>query len=179
MASLTQAWSGKLKERAFFFDRDRSSRPLNERPILMVSCPVADGVLSTRNTHKAAGPPTSHLQRAAFRAPRPGKLNPPCYGHVIPHLDCLLVGETPYGLAHAVAAILADLPAPGTLTALPDDGFEHVLSFRPSPGVRLRRVCLLASDISRELDAAYVRIEQLGATAELRIRLLCEVPCDW
>ncbi|OWK32006.1 hypothetical protein [Sphingomonas mucosissima] len=81
-------------------------------------------------------------------------------------------------MADAVAAILADLHAPGVVTALPDDGLEHVLLFLPELGVQLRRVCLLASDISRELDAAYVRIEQLGATAELRIRLLHEVPCD-
>jgi hypothetical protein len=96
----------------------------------------------------------------------------------MPRHDSSVTSETPPELANDVAAIMADLHAPGALTALPDDGFEHVLSFRPNPGVQLRRVCLLASDISRELDAAYVRIEQHGATVELRlrIRLLHEVP---
>ena len=85
--------------------------------------------------------------------------------------------NTPRGLADDVAAILTDLHAPGRLIALPD-GFEHVLAFYPAPGVQLRRVCLLASDISRELDVAYVHIEQMGAAAELRARLLREVPCN-
>lgn len=95
----------------------------------------------------------------------------------MPHHDCLVISDTPHGLADNIADILNDLHAPGMLTALPDDGFEHMLSFQPSPGVQLRRVFLLASDIARELGAACVRIEQLGATAELRICLLHEVPC--
>jgi hypothetical protein len=95
----------------------------------------------------------------------------------MPGHDCLLTREASGALADDVAVILIDLHAPGTLTVMPDDGFEHVLAFQPNPGVQLRRVCLLASDISRELDAAYVRIEPMGASAELRIRLLHEVPC--
>lgn len=96
----------------------------------------------------------------------------------MPHQDCLVISDTPHGLADNIADILNDLHAPGMLIALPDDGFEHVLSFQPSAGVQLRRVFLLASDIARELGAACVRIEQLGATAELRIRLLHKVPCN-
>lgn len=96
----------------------------------------------------------------------------------MPRHDCLLLRDKPQGLADDVAAILADLHAPGAVTALPDNGLEHVLLFHPDLGVQLRRVCLLASDISRELDAAYVRIEPMGAVAELRIRLLREVPCN-
>ena len=64
------------------------------------------------------------------------------------------------------------------LIALPDNGFEHVLASHPDPGVQVQRMCLLAPGISRDLDAAYVRIELIGATAELRIRLPHEVPCD-
>lgn len=92
--------------------------------------------------------------------------------------DRLLTSDPPCRLADDVAEILSDLHAPGALTTLPDDGFEHVLAFYPNPGVQLRRVCLLASSISRELDAAYVRIEPMGAVAELRIRLLHEVTSD-
>ncbi|WP_334656601.1 hypothetical protein [Sphingomonas panaciterrae] len=89
-----------------------------------------------------------------------------------------MTNDTPNDLADDVAEILIDLHAPGTLTMLPDNGSEHVLAFYPDSRVQLRRVCLLASDISRELDAAYVRIEPIGASAELRIRLLREVPLD-
>jgi hypothetical protein len=96
----------------------------------------------------------------------------------MPRHDRLLTSDTLSSLADDVAAILTDLHAPGTLTALPDDGVEHVLAFYPDPRVQLRRVCLLASDISRELDAAYVRIEPIGASAELRIGLVREVPLD-
>lgn len=90
----------------------------------------------------------------------------------------LLANQPSCHLADEVAAILCDLHAPGTVTALPENGSENILMFRPAPGVRLRRVYLLASDIAGELGAAYVRIEQLGAAAELRIRLLHEVQCN-
>lgn len=96
----------------------------------------------------------------------------------MPHHDRLSISQPPYRLADEAAAILSDLHAPGAVTALPDNGSEHILMFRPAPGVRLRRVYLLASDIERELGAAYVHIEQLGTAAELRFRLLHEVPCD-
>ncbi len=90
----------------------------------------------------------------------------------MPRHDRLLTSQPPYRLADEIAAILSDLHAPGVMTALPNNGSEHILMFRPAPGVRLRRVYLLASDIERELGAAYVRIEQFGTAAEFRIRLL-------
>ena len=96
----------------------------------------------------------------------------------MPRHDRPSISQPPYRLADEVAAILSDLHAPGAVTALPDNGSEHILMFRPAAGVQLRRVCVLASDISRELDAAYVRIEPIDAAAELRIHLVHEVTCN-